>query len=75
MAMYVGTGAWLREQYDISYLEESEHYVIEAIGSGVRMIPLAQFSTHYDYFAAFRTPFSSEKIRRVIEKTVKLLGV
>lgn len=42
--MYVGTGRFLRETYHmvtLGHISDDEHYIIEAIGTGVRLIPLS----------------------------------
>jgi hypothetical protein len=42
MAMYIGTGRYLKENFHIrtsdTYIDD-DHYVIEAVGAGVRIIP------------------------------------
>jgi uncharacterized protein YycO len=78
MAMYVGTGNFLLENYQEISVKKNivphEHYIIEAIGSGVRLVSLTELCLQKDYIAAVRPRFTDEKILDAIEKTLKLIG-
>lgn len=77
MSMYVGTGGFLHDAFhrvDIWDLHDEEHYIIEAIGMGVRCVPLTVLAEHNDYLAIMRPRFSDEKKVRAIKKTLNLLG-
>ncbi len=77
MAMYLWTWLSLKEKYTPSFHEEwkdHEHYIIEAIWSGVRIITLRSLCDHNDYLGVIRPVFSSDKKARVIEKILSLVG-
>jgi uncharacterized protein YycO len=77
MAMYIGTGKYLRENYpfpDADRLIDDTHYIIEAIGSGIQIIPLSLLALHNDYISALRPRFSPEKISRSIGKVLRNVG-
>ncbi|GAB0174963.1 MAG: hypothetical protein HHAS10_08420 [Candidatus Altimarinota bacterium] len=77
MAMYIGTGKYLKDSYTyekLSLLDDSTHYIIEAIGVGVQIIPLESLCGHNDYLGVLRPKFKNEKVSRAIEKTLKLEG-
>ena len=70
MSMYLGSGEYLREVHDLSGYKDDEHYIIEAIGKGVQIIPLSELTGHNDYLAAIRPRFSNEKKNRAIKKAI-----
>lgn len=75
MAMYIGTGKYLKDHHNnekIHSLNDSTHYIIEAIGLWVQIIPLKSLCWHNDYLWVLRPKFRSEKIERAIRKTLKL---
>lgn len=77
MAMYIGTGKYLKEKYSFettSKLKDESHYIIEAIGLWVQIIPLETLCGHNDYLWVLRPKFKVEKRERAIEKTLKLVG-
>lgn len=77
MSMYVGTGRFLREAYHmvtLGDLYDDEHYIIEAVGTGVRMVPFSVLAGQNDYLSIMRPRFSEEKKSRAIKKLLHLLG-
>lgn len=77
MAMYIGTGKYLKSHYEydsLSSLRDDTHYIIEAIGLWVQIIPIETLCGHNDYLWVLRAKFEKEKIERAIAKTVKLDG-
>jgi uncharacterized protein YycO len=77
MAMYIGTGKYLKSHYEydsLSSLRDDTHYIIEAIGLWVQIIPIETLCGHNDYLAVLRAKFQKEKIERAIAKTLKLNG-
>ncbi len=77
MAMYVGTGEFLIGRFpELGKLglNKTTHYIIEAIGLWVQIIPIELLCGHNDYLGVIRTRFRKEKIERAIEKTIHLIG-
>ena len=70
MSMYLGSGKYLQEIYGLQGYKDAEHYIIEAIGKGVQIIPLSELTGHNDYIAALRPRFSEEKKKRAIRKAI-----
>ena len=62
MSMYLG--------YGLQGYKDTEHYIIEAIGKGVQIIPLSELTGHNDYIAGLRPRFSEEKKKRAIRKAI-----
>ncbi len=77
MVMYLGTGKFVTSQFSETkklWLKDTTHYIIEAIGLWVQIIPIEKLSEHNDYLWVIRTRFSEEKIQRALEKTIHLIG-
>lgn len=77
MAMYVGTGKYLRENnmlHDNTLLKDETHYIIEAIGTWVQIVPLETLAGHNDYLWVLRARFPEEKIQRALKRTLQLHG-
>jgi hypothetical protein len=77
MAMYIGIGSDIKKKYHfpgVKDLEDTTHYIAEAIGIGVRIIPIELFLSHNDYLSVIRPIFSAEKKSRAIIKVLSLLG-
>lgn len=74
MAMYIGTGAFLEEHFGVKNLHQNTHYIIEAIGLGVQIIPIETLCGHNDYLGVIRPRFSLEKKQKAIAKTLSLVG-
>ena len=75
--MYIGTGNSLSEHFEFSLgekLEPDTHYIIEAIGSGIQIIPLSTLALHNDYISALRPRFSLEKKIRSLQKALQNIG-
>lgn len=75
MAMYIWTGKFLRDTMKFSPefdLSDDIHYIIEAIGAGVQIIPIDTLTSHNDYLWVLRAQMSEEKIQRAIAKTLNL---
>ena len=70
MSMYLGSGKYLQEIYGLQGYKDTEHYIIEAIGKGVQIIPLSELTGHNDYIAGLRPRFSEEKKKRAIRKAI-----
>ena len=77
MSMYIGTGGYLSEKFpsmkDIE-LQTHTHYIVEAIGVWVQIIPLDMLAGYNDYMWVIRPRFSEDKKQRAIEKTIALSG-
>lgn len=78
MAMYIGTGEYVLDHYS-QYLVwqdiiRDEHYIVEAVGTGIHITTLAALALHNDYIAAVRPIFDASKIFQAIETTLSLLG-
>ena len=78
MSMYIGLWKDIKKSYyefrSVHTLADDVHYIIEAIGSGVRIIPIDELILHNDYIGVIRSKFSPEKLRRSIHKTLSLVG-
>lgn len=78
MAMYVWTGVYIMEHYKDIYdkksLHPETHYIIEAIGKWVQLIPICDLAWHNDYICAVRPRFSDNKVESAIKKTLPLIG-
>jgi uncharacterized protein YycO len=76
MTMYIGTGKYLKDTYDFESLQslrDDAHYIIEAVGIWVQIIPLETLCHHNDYLWILRPCFTEEKIMRAIRKTLPLV--
>ena len=77
MSMYLWTGEYLKKNFaemdSVSWLHDSEHYIIEAVWTGVRITPIEMLCFHNDYLGVMRTKFSDEKVKRAIKKTLSLI--
>jgi uncharacterized protein YycO len=76
MSMYVWIGSDIKKQYSASntqYLIDDTHYIIEAIGTWVRIVPIEILLSHNDYLWVVRPSFSPEKKSRAIRKVLALL--
>ncbi len=79
MAMYLWTGAYLRKNHGeyrsvFVDLEDTTHYIIEAIWVGVRIISIEELCSHNDYLWVLRPKFGQERKGRAIKKTLWLVG-
>lgn len=79
MSMYIWTGKYLRENYMNSVikstLDDTAHYIIEAVGTGVRITTLWELASHNDYLGIMRPNFSRTKIERAISKVLSQVNV
>lgn len=78
MAMYIGTGKYISEHFGHLLprnqdLRPEIHYIIEAIGKWVQLVPINDLSCHNDYMSAVRPRFSQSKIVSAISKTIPLI--
>jgi uncharacterized protein YycO len=79
MAMYVGTGKYLRENFPLPAIEklalhDSTHYIIEAIGAGIQIIPIEALAGHNDYISALRPRLSDTKKIHALERSLLQIG-
>ena len=77
MTMYIGTWTFIREHFpslDIPSLDLDTHYVIEAVGNGVRIIPFFSLLAENDYLWVLRPRLTEAKKISAIKKTLSLLG-
>ncbi len=74
MSMYVGTTAYLEEYFPEALKHRqlcgNSHYIIEAVGTGVRLVDIEELTAHNDYLGVIRTRFSPSKIQIAISKTL-----
>lgn len=73
MSMYIGTGAYLKKEYSHKFLKnlnDTTDYIIEAVWTGVRIVPIQELASHNDYLGVMRVRFWSARIRRAIAKTL-----
>jgi len=78
MSMYIGTSEYLKKEYkenSVKHLIDTEHYIIEAVWTGVRIIPIQELAFHNDYLGVMRTKFASSRIQRAIQKTLTQVDV
>jgi uncharacterized protein YycO len=76
MSMYAWIGSEIKRQYSlfgIQHLIDDTHYIIEAIGTWVRIVPIETLLSHNDYLGVLRPIFSPEKKSRAIRKVLALL--
>lgn len=72
MSMYVWDWKFLRENF--KFLENvslEAHYIIEATGNWINIVPIYDFANHQDYLWISRTNFKKEKILRSIKNALK----
>jgi hypothetical protein len=68
--LYIGTGEYLKQTFDIKDLNKHNHYVIEATWEGIDIRNISEIIAHTDYLWVSRSIFSEDKIKRVIAKAL-----
>ncbi len=77
MAMYIGTWDDIAKKYGHTMAEwwdGNTHYIIEAIGAGIQIIPIKELAGHNDYMWALRPRLSHEKKEHAVKKTLSHVG-
>ncbi len=77
MTMYIGTWGFIRDHFhtaNLPSLDPDTHYVIEAVGDGVRIIPFFSLLLENDYLWVLRPRLTEAKKISAIGKTLSLLG-
>lgn len=79
MSMYIWTGDYIKQNYPKALkhikLDNSAHYIIEAVGTGVHIITIWELTSHNDYLGVIRTNFPPSKIERSISKTLTQIDI
>ena len=76
--MYLGKGDQLKQAYpdifSLASLGDSTSYIIEAVGTGIHIVPLGLLISHSDYLGIIRPRLSQEKISRSLKKAISCVG-
>jgi len=75
MSMYIWTWDFLLKNFDLKSqnINKAAYYIIEATWKWVNIVDIYNFVHKNDYLWVYRTVFTNNKIKRVIEKSLKNL--